>query len=120
MEGTNWTSGAAKAVRAASEALRDDGPDLRLTAEQISDVLTTYGEAHPDELQELREEIEQLKTALLSRATIEQAKGILMSTNHCSPDEAFEILVKASQRENAKLRNIARRIVDNATRPEKT
>ena len=41
-----------------------------------------------------------------SRAAIEQAKGILMAAQRCGPDRAFEILVRASQRENRKLRDI--------------
>jgi AmiR/NasT family two-component response regulator len=52
-----------------------------------------------------------LKEAMESRAVIEQAKGILMAAQWCGPDEAFELLVAASQRENVKLRDIARRIV---------
>jgi GAF domain-containing protein len=55
-----------------------------------------------------------LGEAMKSRATIEQAKGILMGAQRCSADEAFELLTRASQRENVKLREIARRIVDNA------
>ncbi len=35
-----------------------------------------------------------------------------MVTQRCGPDEAFGILVKASQRENMKLRTIASRIVE--------
>jgi GAF domain-containing protein len=57
-----------------------------------------------------------LGEAMKSRATIEQAKGILMGAQRCGPDEAFELLIRASQRENVKLREIARRIVDNAVR----
>jgi GAF domain-containing protein len=55
-----------------------------------------------------------LGEAMKSRATIEQAKGVLMGAQRCSADEAFELLTRASQRENVKLRDIARRIVDNA------
>lgn len=56
---------------------------------------------------------EQLTQAMQSRAVIEQAKGILMArTPHLSADEAFDLLRKASQRENVKLREIAQRIVD--------
>lgn len=116
MEATAWTVGAAEAVRAAIEALRDGAPDRRLTVDQISEVLTTYTDAHRDELTALRDEVEGLKVALQSRATIEQAKGVLMGAQHCRPDEAFDLLVKASQRENIKLREIALRIVENATR----
>jgi GAF domain-containing protein len=56
---------------------------------------------------------EQLSAAMASRATIEQAKGILMSRSNITPDEAFDLLRKASQRENVKLRDIAQRIVTN-------
>jgi GAF domain-containing protein len=53
-----------------------------------------------------------LGDAIEARSVIEQAKGILMFSQGCRDDEAFELLVKASQRENVKLRDIARRIVD--------
>jgi len=53
-----------------------------------------------------------LQTALESRAVIDQAKGKLMAQQSCSADEAFQMLVRASQRENVRLRDIARRIVD--------
>jgi transcriptional regulator with GAF, ATPase, and Fis domain len=52
-----------------------------------------------------------LRTAMESRATIEQAKGILMASRHCSPEDAFRMLVTASQRNNVKLRDLANRIV---------
>ena len=55
---------------------------------------------------------EQLSEAMRSRAVIEQAKGILMSRSEgMTPEEAFEVLKRASQRENVKLRDIATRIV---------
>ena len=50
--------------------------------------------------------------AMKSRATIEQAKGIIMGTQRCTAEDAFQILVRASQRENRKLREIAHAIVD--------
>src|SRR5215218_8291587 len=55
----------------------------------------------------------QLNDAMKSRAVIEQAKGMLMATSRgLSPDEAFDMLVSASKRENLKLRDIAQRIVE--------
>ena len=56
-----------------------------------------------------------LQRAMESRATIEQAKGILVAAQRCTPTEAFDILVKASQRENRKLRTIAEEIVHRHT-----
>ena len=55
---------------------------------------------------------QQLQKALESRAVIEQAKGILMQAQGCDADEAFRILVRASQNHNRKLRAIAAELVD--------
>jgi GAF domain-containing protein len=56
-----------------------------------------------------------LGEAMKSRATIEQAKGILMGARGCGPDGAFELLVQAAQREGVNVRAMARRIVVEAT-----
>jgi GAF domain-containing protein len=55
--------------------------------------------------------------AMKSRATIEQAKGILMAAQRCGPDDAFNVLVRASQRENRKLRDMAAEIVTRTANP---
>lgn len=60
-------------------------------------------------------EAEQIREAMASRATIEQAKGIIIASRHCTPDEAFDILRQTSSRANRKLRVIAQELVDNAT-----
>ena len=57
------------------------------------------------------ERAENMAAAMRSRAVIEQAKGIIIATRHCGPDEAFAVLVKASQRRNMKLRDVAAAIV---------
>lgn len=59
---------------------------------------------------------QQLEQAMASRATIEQAKGILAAQAGVSPDEAFTLLRNASQRENVKLREVAERIVASVAR----
>ncbi len=46
-----------------------------------------------------------------SMAVIEQAKGIIMAQSRCSPDEAFEILRRTSQRGNVKVRDLAALVV---------
>ena len=63
------------------------------------------------EVESLRLEVQQLRYALTSRATIEQAKGILMADHHCTPDEAFDLLVALSQDSNVPLRDVARALV---------
>ncbi|HEY3978729.1 MAG TPA: GAF and ANTAR domain-containing protein [Streptosporangiaceae bacterium] len=58
---------------------------------------------------------ENLRQAMRSRAAIDQATGILMADGGRRPDEAFQLLVRASQRENRKLRDIAAEIVAHAS-----
>jgi GAF domain-containing protein len=85
----------------------DDAGDARVFATQAAAVLVntrTYWGAFDLAVG--------LQTAIETRGIIEMAKGKLMGTSGCSADEAFAMLVKASQRENLKLRDVARRIVE--------
>jgi hypothetical protein len=60
-------------------------------------------------------EIAQLQEALASRSTIDQALGVLMTQNHCTRDQAFAILRRASQNRNVKLRDVAGAIIERFT-----
>ncbi|MGW5723746.1 ANTAR domain-containing protein [Amycolatopsis sp. NPDC003865] len=60
---------------------------------------------------EASETAEHLRTALTSRAVIDQAKGMLMAIRRIDADDAFALLVEQSQRENVKLREIAEQFV---------
>ncbi len=55
--------------------------------------------------------IDNLRTALTSRSTIDQAIGILMAQQRCTARAAFDLLRKASQSRNIKLREVAAGIV---------
>ncbi len=57
-----------------------------------------------------------LQRALDSRATIDQAIGIIRSRSGGSADEAFERLTHISQSENVKLHVVAERLVEEAVR----
>ncbi|MFD8491788.1 ANTAR domain-containing protein [Amycolatopsis sp. NPDC059657] len=59
----------------------------------------------------------QLRAALTTRATIDQAKGILMAAHRITADEAFQKLVARSQQENIKLHEVAARFVAEVTSP---
>ena len=59
---------------------------------------------------------EHLLLAMEGRQPIDLAKGIIMGSMGCGPDEAFTLLVQQSQRENRKLREIADEIVARAQR----
>jgi GAF domain-containing protein len=52
-----------------------------------------------------------LEEAMRSRASIEQAKGIVMERFDCDQERAFEILRSVSSRTNTKLRDVAARVV---------
>jgi len=58
---------------------------------------------------------DQMADAMRSRAVIEQAKGVLLARGATDPEDAFAMLVAASQRENRKLREIASEIVARAS-----
>jgi GAF domain-containing protein len=54
---------------------------------------------------------EQLREALVSRAVIEQAKGMLMARHRCDSDAAFQLIRRESQDTNTKVREVASGIV---------
>ena len=59
-----------------------------------------------------------LRAGLISREIIGQAQGILMEHEQITSDQAFDILRRASQRLNIKLRDVAQNLVDSRVRPE--
>ena len=61
---------------------------------------------------QLFDQARNMRLAMESRATIEQAKGVLMAQRRVDAEQAFEILREASQRYNRKLRDIAAGIVE--------
>ena len=75
-------------------------------------VVITYARSYWD----ARQLTQQLRAAMEHRAEIEQAKGIIIGSMGCTADEAFEILVKQSQHENRKLRDIAIELVNRKIR----
>lgn len=58
----------------------------------------------------------QLQNAMESRAVIEQAKGLIMGQQRCTPQEAFDVLVRASQHQNRKLRDVAATLITSSQR----
>ncbi|MFI5958855.1 GAF and ANTAR domain-containing protein [Cryptosporangium sp. NPDC051539] len=58
--------------------------------------------------------IEQLRGALMSRATIDQAIGVLVAREGIDPEQAFVLLRRASQNSNVKLREVAAAILRSA------
>lgn len=59
-----------------------------------------------------------LNSALVTREIIGEAKGILMERERITSAQAFDILRRASQHLNLKLRDIAQSLVDTGERPD--
>ncbi|MEV6612709.1 anti-sigma factor antagonist [Streptomyces sp. NPDC051051] len=66
----------------------------------------------PDGEQDLRAEVVQLRRAMRTRPVIDLARGILMASFGLSAQDAWRVLVDASQRTNTKLHHLARDLVD--------
>lgn len=64
------------------------------------------------ELREARTQVETLRQALVSRAVIDQAKGILMALYRSDSDAAFDLLSEVSQQENVKVAALAEGLVE--------
>ncbi|CAN5593046.1 hypothetical protein BH20ACT2_BH20ACT2_02990 [soil metagenome] len=58
-----------------------------------------------------------LHAALLTRELIGQAQGILMERERISADQAFDVLRRASQHLNVKLREVAQNLVETGVAP---
>ena len=71
--------------------------------------------ADSDRVHALEIEVAQLRTAMASRAVIEQAKGVLMLLTGCADQVAFELLTHISSHTHRKVREIAQELVDSAS-----
>lgn len=68
-------------------------------------------------VEELRATAENLRTAMRSRAPIEQAKGVVATRLGCDVDEAFAAMSSVSQDRNVKVRDLAALVVSDPTGP---
>jgi hypothetical protein len=70
--------------------------------------------AEAQRVRALEAEVSQLRCAMESRATIEQAKGILMLLTSCSEQVAFDLLAHISSHTHRKVRDVAVSITESA------
>ena len=71
--------------------------------------------AEADRVAALETEVAQMRTAMASRAAIEQAKGILMLLTGCGDQVAFELLAHISSHTHRKVREVAVAITESAS-----
>lgn len=105
---------AERRLRAFREALRGprDGDDAS-TARVVEAVVWGLRT-----LSDSLREVEHLRHALTSRATIDQAKGILMGQRGIDAEEAFRALVVMSNETNVPLADVAKALVYQVRRPQ--
>lgn len=66
---------------------------------------------HVDEIEELKEKIEDLQEFIENRKVIEKAKGLLMSNNGVTEAEAYRIMQKTAMDKRRTLLQVANRIL---------
>ncbi|MCQ4205584.1 ANTAR domain-containing protein [Streptomyces longispororuber] len=64
------------------------------------------------EVEESRDEISQLKHAVDSHASVDQAIGVVLAVGQLTPAEAWDVLRELSMRTNIKLRHVAELLVE--------
>ncbi|MFI7285698.1 ANTAR domain-containing protein [Streptomyces anulatus] len=69
------------------------------------------------EILHLHREVDRLRRALQPRPMIDVVLGMVMATEGCSLDEAWQIMVNSSQRTNTKLHTLALRLTESSVRP---
>jgi AmiR/NasT family two-component response regulator len=84
--------------------------DTRVDSAVVLDRLLREREA-------LRTENEQLRTALVTRIVIEQAKGVLAERFALVPDVAFEVLRRGARSTGRKIHDLANEVVTSSATP---
>jgi GAF domain-containing protein len=92
-----------------------DDSDIEFAQEVAAWVAVAVGNA--EAAARTSDDLTQLRTVMLSRALIEQAKGILMERHKITEDEAFTMLTRSSQQTNTKLRDVAAELVRTGALP---
>lgn len=107
------TAGAVHLVVVVGDRMLGDGGEVIGTSGFYVDVTEDFEE-------DVRRSLDQVIGEIARRrAVINQAMGMLMLAHGVSADRAFEILAWRSQETNTKLRDIAERLVDEASEAER-
>ncbi|EME52481.1 GAF and ANTAR domain-containing protein [Amycolatopsis decaplanina] len=90
-------------------------PDIHL-AQSLADV-AAIGILHERAVREQTDMVTQLNNALQSRVLIEQAKGALSARRNTTVDKAFEDMRAHARRNQRKLSEVARHVIEAGTLP---
>jgi hypothetical protein len=107
--------GVARDVVLVGECRTDDDGTVSAVEGMAIDITECHPPGSPTErAQALQTEVGQLRAAMASRASIEQAKGILMLLTSCSDQVAFDLLAHISSHTHRKVRDVAQVITESA------
>ena len=96
-------------ARQAVAAATREAPDRGVLAQWVEDLAAEFDAA--------ARELEGVRAAMRTRASIEQAKGIVMCLHSCDEQAAFAELVRISQTTQTKLHVVAARLVAQVSQP---
>jgi len=108
------TIGALNLFRSTTGSLNDDDVTA---AQALADIATIAIVQHRTAI-DAQVLNQQLTEALTSRIVIEQAKGMVGERRHLPMDEAFTVLRHHARRNNLRLADVARHIVDSTIDPD--
>lgn len=103
-----------EAVRLESRALRQMSAEVRVRVRTNRDK-ARQGRSRHETLRDSA--FARLFSRYQTMQVIEQAKGIIMAQQRCGPDEAFELLRRASEWNNVKLHVLAAQIIEHVASP---
>lgn len=103
-----------RVIEGCRDILQEDPPD-DADARTFADAARAFARS-ATVYQAMATEIMHLRRALTTRATIEQAKGIIMAEHRCTPEAAFDVLARLSQDTHVKVVDVAAALVYQAQR----
>lgn len=109
-----WTWARSVELRQWTRQLRDEAREVR---QRTEDARREWWSSPAGRELLRRSQHARLLARLETMPVIEQAKGVIMAQSGCGPAQAFDLLRRASQRENVPVRELATRIVARAAEP---
>ena len=97
-------------VAAARSVLADNAEKLAAVTERLRSTRSSLASGRSRREQLHESAYARLRAQLETMPVIEQAKGVLMAENRCGPEEAFDLLRRASQRANIKISVLAEQV----------
>lgn len=66
------------------------------------------------QFQQMKQQLDDLKTSLADRKLIDRAKGLIMQQRQCSEDEAYKLMRTSAMNQNMRMAKLAKNILETA------